>query len=105
MGKDWNASSDDYTAGYGPKPDIQRQIDAAMRGVIADSRYNPNSLSSGSSVRVVGAVEATELPQPRGTGWREPAPLASPPGQDAIERLTNAALPHGPEHGRKGGAG
>ena len=34
-------------------------------------------------------------------GWADEVPLRLTPGQDVIERLVNAELPHGPEHGRK----
>jgi hypothetical protein len=41
-------------------------------------------------------------PQPSSTpGWVEPTPLGPPPGIDLIDRGVNAALPHGPEWGKK----
>ena len=41
-------------------------------------------------------------PQPSSTpGWVEPTPLGPPPGIDLIDRAVNAALPHGPEWGKK----
>jgi hypothetical protein len=39
-----------------------------------------------------------------GTGWQEPVPISVPGGtrtQELIERQVNAALPHGPEWGKK----
>jgi hypothetical protein len=76
---------------------LQAGIDAAMRGVIA-SPYNPNRLEQAAKVGVAGAVPAAlGAPLARGTGWAEARPLALPAGQDAIERLVNAVLPHGPE--------
>jgi hypothetical protein len=68
----------------------QASIDDAMAGARADARRsNPN------------AVQPVAKVGPKGTGWVDPRPLALPPGQRPIERLVNAALPHGPEHGRK----
>ena len=76
---------------------IQAGIDATMRDVIANrARPEPSS----PTVTVVGAPRVITAGEPeppkRGTGWVEPRPLAPPPGQDAIERLVNAFLPHGP---------
>lgn len=76
---------------------IQAGISATMADVITrDARHNPNALSPPVNVSLVGAqrVEAVN-------GWAEEKPLRLPPGQDVIERLVNAELPHGPEHGRK----
>ena len=76
---------------------IQAGISATMRDVITrDARHNPNALSPPVNVTPVGAqrVEAVD-------GWAEEKPLRLPPGQDVIERLVNAELPHGPEHGAK----
>jgi hypothetical protein len=76
---------------------LQAGIDATMRSVIAD-RYDPTRREPSPTVGVVGAVPvAPASPLVRGTGWADPRPLALPPGQDAIERLVDAALPHGPE--------
>lgn len=83
----------------------QREIDATMREVIATANYNPTSREPMPTVKVVGAVPVKDRFAPdivpaapvRGSGWVEPKPLAPPPGQDAIERLVNAALPHGPK--------
>jgi hypothetical protein len=77
--------------------EIQAGISATMADVIRhDARHNPNALSAPATVVPVGAqrVEAVD-------GWAEQRPLRLPPGQDVIERLVNAELPHGPEHGRK----
>jgi hypothetical protein len=74
---------------------IQAGIDATMRDVIAN-RARP--LPSSPTVTVVGAPRVvTAGDPPRGTGWVDPRPLAPPPGQEAIERLVNAVLPHGPK--------
>jgi hypothetical protein len=76
---------------------IQRGIDQAMSAVIAGARYNPERIDPPPKVGVVGAVPLSSgEPLVRGTGWAAERPLALPPGQDAIERLTNALLPHGP---------
>jgi hypothetical protein len=67
---------------------IQASIDACMRDVIADHvsgrAFNPGRGSND------GPAE-----KPKGTGWVEPKPLELPPGQEVIERLCDAALPHG----------
>jgi hypothetical protein len=76
---------------------IQAGIDDCMRSVISDRRKDPTSLPPSPTVTVVGAVEVKEPFEPRGTGWAEPRSIESPPGQSAIERLVNAALPHGPK--------
>ena len=89
--------------GAAPKPTeeeraIQRGINKAMAEVLVkDARHNPNALSPIAKVVPQGAVsvkEPWEPPAGRG-GWVEPAPLALPAGQDLIERMANAALPHG----------
>jgi hypothetical protein len=76
---------------------IQRGINDTMRAIVTD-RYNPaNSLPPSPTVTVVGATEAKTAFEPGGgRGWAEPRPITSPPGQEAIERLVNAALPPGP---------
>jgi hypothetical protein len=67
---------------------IQRGLFETMGAIVAD-RYNPiNSLPRSETVTVEGAPKVTTA------GWVEPRPITSPPGQDAIERLVNAALPH-----------
>jgi hypothetical protein len=35
------------------------------------------------------------------SGWRDATPIGPPPGIDLIDRAVNAALPHGPEWGKK----
>jgi hypothetical protein len=76
---------------------IQAGIDVAMREVIASAGHNPNRIDAPAKVGIAGAVPVAPSPPltGRGTGWQEPGPLASPPGQDVIERLVNASLPHG----------
>jgi hypothetical protein len=74
----------------------QASIDDARRGAVRDARRrNPNALDPPVKVRVEGAPRVIDGPQPT-PGWYEPKPLASPPGQEAIERLVQDALPHGP---------
>jgi hypothetical protein len=84
---------------------ISAGIDATMREVIASARHNPNRIDAPAKVGVAGAVlvVAGAPLAGRGTGWAEPRPMAGPPGQEAIERLVKAALPHGP--GSKAGQG
>jgi len=65
---------------------IFRGIDETMNDVLRrDARNNPNALEPPPKVTA------------QGTGWIEPAPLSPPPGQDVIERMVNAALPHSPK--------
>ena len=48
----------------------------------------------GGTVTPQGAVPVVSGPGPGNNwGWQDSGPLAPPPGQDAIERLVNAALP------------
>jgi hypothetical protein len=78
--------------------EIQRGIDATIRAVAAD-RYNPVHQPASPTVTVQSGVQTKQANEllVRPKGWVEPVPLAVPPGQDAIERLANAALPHGRE--------
>jgi hypothetical protein len=73
---------------------IQAGIDATMREVIKTASYNPNALSPPVKTTPLGAVPAVE-PRSR-NGWADEVPLRSPPGQGVIERMVDAALPHGP---------
>ena len=77
--------------------EIQRGIMKTMQEVVSrDARHNPNKLDAPATVKVANAPEVVTAGEPkRGSGWEEEKPLAAPPGQDAIERLVNAALPHG----------
>jgi hypothetical protein len=77
---------------------IQAGINRTLSDIVAD-RYNPvHGLPPSPTVTVVGAAEVKEPFEPgAGRGWAEPRPITSPPGQEAIERLVNAALPHGPQ--------
>jgi hypothetical protein len=82
---------------------IQAGIDATMRDVIKTRSYNPVLREPSPTVTVQSGVRV-EPGAPLARGWAEPPPLALPAGQDAIERMTNAALPHGRtrEKGRRG---
>lgn len=73
---------------------IQAGIDAVMRDIIADPRKNPTAMPPSETVTVVGAPKVVTAGE---RGWQEEQPLTSPPGQDVIERLVNAELPHGPK--------
>jgi hypothetical protein len=84
---------------YRPPTDaeVQAGIDATMRAIInKGARHNPNALAPPAAVRVEGAPRVVDGETRQGRGWVDPGPLELPPGQDAIERLVNAALPHGP---------
>jgi hypothetical protein len=75
---------------------IQAGINATMADVVGRDARAPG-LPPSPTVRVAGAVQVTE--PIAGRGWANEVPFASPPGQDAIERLVNAALPPGPAAG------
>jgi hypothetical protein len=66
---------------------IQRDIARTMGDVIRHDMRNVH--------RRVSPIPDTAEPRaaPKGNGWRDPAPLSLPPGQDLIERMVNAALP------------
>jgi hypothetical protein len=70
-----------------------------MRDVVADSRRSAPNDRRG----VLPSTPTASQPAsgPAGSGWRDQAPLTLPPGQALIERMVNAALPHGPGHRRK----
>jgi hypothetical protein len=73
---------------------IQAGIDATMREVVRyDARHNPDALSPPVNVRPVGAEPVVTAGSRN--GWADEVPLRLPPGQDVIERLVNATLPHG----------
>jgi hypothetical protein len=77
---------------------IQAGINAAMADVIRTANYIPNALGPPNKVTVAGAVPVKGPVGPSNrTGWRDPGPLSVPTGQDVIERLVNAALPHSSE--------
>ena len=42
-----------------------------------------------------------DMPDSNKSGWRDATPIGPPPGIDLIDRGVNAALPHGPEWGKK----
>jgi hypothetical protein len=77
--------------------DIQRGIDAAMRGAVRDAGHNVHSPSSPAA-----PAASTDNGRVRGTmgsenGWVEPKPLAVPSGIELVDRLCAELLPHGPE--------
>jgi hypothetical protein len=75
---------------------IQAGINRTFADVVAD-RYNPTAMPPSERVTVVGAPQVTTAFDPEiGRGWQRERPITSPPGQEAIERLVNAALPPGP---------
>jgi len=73
---------------------IQRGIAATMREVLRHDLKNPvTGYGSTGKVSVANAPTVVDADAPK--GWAKEVPIALPPGQDAIERLVNAALPHG----------
>jgi len=93
----------DPTAGMCMPPSATQAMVAAeprgfMAGVVRDNRNAPTSPTgmipasqSGGGVR-----EKSSTP-----GYVDPRPLGPQPGIDLIDRGVNAALPHGPEWGKK----
>ncbi len=88
MGKDCNDSGKPgYDAGYGPKFGVQQSIDSVMRDITRVRISQNLSLFP----RAAGQQQA-----PSGMPTLvEPKPITMPPGQDIIQRLVDAALPHG----------
>jgi hypothetical protein len=83
--------SDGVSPGVLEAEAIQRGIDATIRAIAAD-RYNPTTaLPRAQTVTVVGAPKVVDGDR----GWVAPEPLASPPGQETIRAMCDAALPHG----------
>ncbi len=88
MAKDWDESGKaGYDAGYGPKLGIQAGIDEVMRDV-AHVRIS-QSQSYFPARRAEGPASSGK------PTLVEPKPITMPPGQDIIQRLVDAALPHG----------
>ena len=42
-----------------------------------------------------------DMPDSNKSGWRDATPIGPPPGIELIDRAVNAALPQGPEWGKK----
>ena len=94
--------------GRGTAPDRlrqQREISAAMVGVVADARRGrgtpldrpgwgrPKSEEEQRAAALAGTPVAAAVPQ--GTGWREAPPLGPPPGVNHIDRIAHELAPHG----------
>jgi hypothetical protein len=79
---------------------LDREINEAMKGVIADARRS-NPVTGGEPLPTVvpaGAGRVASGPEMRGTGWHDPGPLQVPGGataQAVIQAMTEVALPHG----------
>lgn len=77
---------------------LQRQIDQAMIGAIADTR-RPNPITGGPSSATARPLDAAPVRSgPSGNGWRDPGPLrpvATPLAEAVITAMTHQALPHG----------
>ena len=77
---------------------LQRQIDQAMIGAIADTR-RPNPVNGNGSPPTVRVGGAAPVVGARGTGWRDPGPLrpvATPLAQAVMDGLAHQHLPHSP---------
>jgi hypothetical protein len=83
--------------------EIQRGIDAAMRGVIADRWTNPNALRRPDNVRVANAPTVVDAGEPkRERGLVEPKelePVVKPGSMEerVMSNLIDTALPPGVE--------
>ena len=81
--------------------EVQRSIDASMRGVIADALRggsNPQKLDPVEKVRPIdaGKVETAREAGVSEAGWYSPKPLGGSSRTDElIEQLVNSELPHG----------
>jgi hypothetical protein len=62
--------------------------DGMVRAIAREQSKSPALPSPRPVLRSAGCPSA---PVVRGSGWREPAPLSSPPGQDHIARLVDEA--------------
>lgn len=71
--------------------------DNLLKGVRGDARA-----PTGRPGMIPSSHQPTDVRAPSSTpGWVEPTPLGPQPGIDLIDRGVNAALPHGPEWGKK----
>jgi hypothetical protein len=82
--------------------EVQRGIDASMRGVVADALRggsNPQKLDPPEKVRPIDAVKVVEAGEKASEkGWYSPKPLAgSSQSDEIIKRLADELAPHGPE--------
>jgi hypothetical protein len=91
--------------------DIQRSIDGAMRGVIADALRggsNPQRLDPPEAVRPIDAPTVTtagEKVTPE-KGWYQPKPLEGSSYTDQlVKKLTDELLPHERQSPLRGGEG
>jgi hypothetical protein len=78
--------------------EIQRGIDAAMRGVIADRWTNPNALRAPDNVKVANAPVVVTAGE--GRGWQKEKALESPMPkgsfiEGAVGGMIDAVAPHG----------
>jgi hypothetical protein len=77
---------------------LQRQIDQAMLGAIADTR-RPNPITGNGSPPTVRVGGAAPVVGARGTGWRDTGPLrpvATPLAEAVITAMTHQHQPHSP---------
>jgi hypothetical protein len=77
---------------------LQRQIDQAMLGAIADMR-RPNPITGNGSPPTVRVGGAAPVVGARGTGWRDTGPLrpvATPLAEAVITAMTHQHQPHSP---------
>ena len=83
----------DYTAGMSmPRSAMQAMIDAVPESVMRELRSDarkPNPVTQASSSLLTTTPSAQSQPTQRGTGWRESAPITSPPGVALADRLVD----------------
>jgi hypothetical protein len=79
---------------------IQRGIDDCMRGAIDDAIRRPNPVTAGPNPDTRPQEKpAAGIPRPRGSGWRDGAPLHTHADQTAnayIDALAFQMQPHSP---------
>jgi hypothetical protein len=80
------------------QPEMQRQINAAMEGAIADTR-RPNPITGGPSSPTARPLDAAPVQSgPSGNGWRDTGllrPVATPLAEAVIAAMAHQALPMG----------
>jgi len=83
-------------------PSVVRDLtvipDHIVKGIVQD-RHAPTSATG-----MIPRSQSSGGPGPSAGsgGYVDPRPLSPPPGIDLIDRAVNAALPHGPEWGKRG---
>ena len=81
-----------------------RAMEAACPSDTVRDLVQHGTVQSPSGAGVSGTItRVSNNPGIGGTGWRDATPIGPPPGINLIDSGVNAALPHGPEWGKKEG--